>query len=222
MSKTYDTYHKIQTVFLRNPENKFKTLLEDEFSLPEFEYLRNNEWAFTEKVNGTNIRIMLDIEARMRFGGRTNKAQMPPKLQKALEELFNPIQDNLVETFKGSLFHKRTPVPVTLFGEGYGAGIQKGGGNYLSGAGFCLFDIKVGEWWLNRVDVETIAEDSGLTIAPIIGYGDLSSMVHMTRLGFQSAWGDFEAEGIVARPMTELKCRDGSRVITKIKCKDFE
>lgn len=39
-------YHKIQTVFLRNPETKFKTLIEGQFSLPEFEYLKNNLWVF--------------------------------------------------------------------------------------------------------------------------------------------------------------------------------
>ena len=45
-------YHKIQTVFMRDLENRYKTLLEGQFSLPEFEYLANNEWAFTEKVDG--------------------------------------------------------------------------------------------------------------------------------------------------------------------------
>ena len=37
----------------------------------------------------------------------------------------------------------------------------------------------------------------------------------------RSTWGDFEAEGIVARPKTELMARNGSRLITKIKCRDF-
>lgn len=43
----------------------------------------------------------------------------------------------------------------------------------------------------------------------------------MARLGFKSTWGDFQAEGIVARPSVELKNRAGERIITKIKCKDF-
>jgi len=53
-------YHKIQTVFKRNPKNKLKTLLHGNYSIPEFEYLKDNEWVFTEKVNGTNIRVMFD------------------------------------------------------------------------------------------------------------------------------------------------------------------
>lgn len=43
-------YHKIQTVFLRDPNTKFKTLLEGEFALPEFKYLANNEWVFTNQT----------------------------------------------------------------------------------------------------------------------------------------------------------------------------
>jgi len=217
----YYKYHKIQTVFKRDPLNKFKTLLEGEFSFPEFEYLKYNEWVYTEKVDGTNIQIKLGTEAQMFFGGRTEKAQMFPKLQAALEAQFNPLQSKLVEHFKETLFNKRNPSPVFFFGEGYGAGIQKGGGNYRQEAGFCLFDVRVGDWWLNRADVERIAGDFGLDIAPVIGYGDLWSMVHHARLGFKSQWGDFEAEGIVARPAVEMRCRDGSRIITKIKCKDF-
>ena len=45
-------YHKIQSVFKRDPNTKFKTLLEGEYSIPEFEYLKDNEWVFTEKVDG--------------------------------------------------------------------------------------------------------------------------------------------------------------------------
>ena len=53
-----ETYHKIQTVWLRDPDNRYKTLLEGQWATPEFEYLANNEWTFTEKVDGTNVRVM--------------------------------------------------------------------------------------------------------------------------------------------------------------------
>ena len=43
----------------------------------------------------------------------------------------------------------------------------------------------------------------------------------MTRKGFSSQWGDFIAEGIVARPKVEMKTRRGDRIITKIKYRDF-
>jgi hypothetical protein len=46
-------------------------------------------------------------------------------------------------------------------------------------------------------------------------------MLEKTRWGFSSTWGDFNAEGIVARPICELKSRNGERIITKLKHRDF-
>ena len=43
----------------------------------------------------------------------------------------------------------------------------------------------------------------------------------VARQGFQSMWGNFQAEGLVVRPLVELRSRTGERVIAKIKCKDF-
>jgi len=71
-------YHKIQTVFKRDPKTKYKTLLKNQFSLPEFEYLALNTWVFTEKIDGTNIRIIIDFTQGtrqcVRFAGKTDKA----------------------------------------------------------------------------------------------------------------------------------------------------
>ena len=50
-------YHKIQGLFKRGPDNKF---IEGEWSLPEFEYLAKLNWTWTEKVDGTNMRVMWD------------------------------------------------------------------------------------------------------------------------------------------------------------------
>jgi hypothetical protein len=204
-------YHKIQTLFKRDPATQYKTLLEREFSLSEFEYLSQNEWVFTEKVDGTNIRIMFDKE-KITFGGKTNDAQISTVLVQRLNERFL----HQLETFK-SIFSDG----VCLYGEGYGARIQKGGGNYRKDQDFVLFDVKVGDWWLQRKDVEQIAHQLSIDVVPIIGRGTLQEMVEKTRSGFMSQWGDFMAEGIVARPKVELKTRSGERIITKIKYKDF-
>ena len=214
------TYHKIQTVFKRDPENDFKTLLEGEFSIPEFEYLKDNVWEFTEKVDGTNIRILWNGEDEAAslipgfcIKGKTDKADTPSFLMEKLIEIFSPLKDEFEETFKDT--------PVCLYGEGYGAKIQKGGGNYRKDNGFVLFDIKIGRYWLKREDIEGIAARLGLEIAPIIGHGNLSDLVELVRTGFNSKWGDFPAEGVVARPVIELLARNGERIITKLKHKDF-
>ena len=62
-------YIKIQTIFKRDLLTNHKTLLEGDYSLPEFDYLKDNTWIFTEKVDGTNIRVMWDGK-EIAFGGK--------------------------------------------------------------------------------------------------------------------------------------------------------
>ena len=205
-------YHKIQTIFKRDPETKYKTLLDGQFSIPEFEYLKNNIWSFSEKFDGTNIRIMFNGE-KLTFGGKTDEAQIPAKLTNKLCELFFP----KIEIFKSDF-----PDGVCLYGEGVGAGIQKGGGNYGSEPNFVLFDVKIGDWWLERNNIEDISDNLHIQKAPILGTGALSDMIDMVKTGFDSTWGGFRAEGIVAKPVRELKTRNGDRIITKLKHKDFK
>ena len=209
-------YHKIQTVFKRDPETDFKTLIYGDYSLPEFEYLKDNKWIYTEKVDGTNIRVIFN-ENRIFFKGKTDKAQLQVSLFDRLNDIFLP----QLETFK-NIFNDMEIPYACLYGEGYGPKIQKGGGNYRKDQSFVLFDVKIGNWWLQRKDVESIAGKFNLDIVPIIGDGSLKNMVEMMMTGFNSTWGDFKAEGIVARPMVELKARSGQRIITKIKYNDFK
>lgn len=203
-------YKKMQTVFKRDPDNNYKTLLWGEFSTSEFEFLSNCTWQFTEKVDGTNIRIEWDGE-NLEVKGRTDRAQIPPDLLKSLHSLFD--EAPFLEVFSG---------PAILYGEGYGPKIQKGGGNYRDDPSFVLFDVMVGTWWLERPNVESVASSlGGIEVVPMIGQGSLWEMAELARNGIKSKWGDFQAEGIVARPSTELRTRKGDRIITKIKCKDF-
>lgn len=210
-------YPSIQTVYKRNPETKFRTLLEGQYADEAFAYLADCEWIFTEKVDGTNIRVMIEpgndaFPGVVRFGGKSDRAQIPAFLVTKLEERFLSQRDALLAAF---------PEGGCLYGEGYGARIQKGGGNYRDDQDFVLFDVKVGEWWLRRDALTEIADRFGLDVVPTIGYGNLGNMVELAKQGFKSRWGDFQAEGIVARPAVELQTRSGKRIITKIKHKDF-
>lgn len=364
-------YHKIQTLFKRDMERNGKTLLEGQWTLPEFEFLAGNTWVFTEKVDGTNIRVMLQGGA-ITFGGKTDSAQIPAQLVTRLNERFLPLAERMQEVFG---------CDACLYGEGYGAKIQKGGGNYRQDQDFVLFDVlvsnaeydtiktcpkhhelinatlsdltslkdfvnpaitgtlknrilngqqtskegflntsvqteekrpgknqqgsvtskqnsgsalknmnecchskteyaqsvhqqttetaevgkfslsqsiiattpeelegccaphvtpqftklneiypgstlpectcKINDWWLQRADVEDVAQKLGVDVVPIIGEGTLHDAIAAAKTGIVSTWGEFQAEGIVARPKTELKTRNGHRIITKIKCRDF-
>lgn len=210
-------YHKIKTLFKRDPDNKYKTLLEGEYACPEFEYLKDSKWVFTEKVDGTNIRVMWDNK-NVRFGGRTDKAQVPTFLLQKLIDLFP--YPKLEATFPHA--QEDEDIEACLYGEGFGAKIQKGGGNYISdGCSFVLFDVTVNGIFLKREAVVDIAIKLGIVFVPIIGRGTTKDMVSIVRSGFNSMWGDFQAEGVVARPEVELRSRMGDRIITKLKCKDF-
>lgn len=204
-------YHKIDTVYKRDPETNHKSLILGDYSQKAFEYLALNMWIFTEKVDGTNIRVMFQ-DGRLSFGGKTDAAQIPALLYDRLSERFNP---------QLARFEKIFPSGGCLYGEGYGPKIQPGGGKYRADQDFVLFDVRVGEWWLSREAVADVAEELGLDVVPIIGIGTLHTMVDFTQSGFKSVWGDFVAEGIVARPAVELRSRDGRRMITKIKHSDF-
>jgi hypothetical protein len=216
-------YHKIDSVFTRDHEQKKKPLIVGHFSCPEFEYLQHNAWIFTEKVDGTNVRVMCspcakDGPTAITFGGRTEAAQLPAKLVTNLQEIFFAEQ---MPWQIGATF----PNGVCFYGEGYGHGIQ-GGLQYSPTQSIVIFDILVTsddgrKWWLGRDNVEEVCVALGLQFVPVVGVGTLSDMVYMCERGFESRWGRFMAEGIVARPTRELMARNGKRIITKLKYKDF-
>lgn len=210
-----NTYHKINTIFKRDMSKSNNPIIIGDWSEPEFEFLANNQWVFTEKVDGTNIRVMWDGE-RITFGGKTDNAQMPAPLVERLTVTFLPMKELFAETFGTEL-----GTSVCLYGEGYGAKIQKVGSLYRPDQDFVLFDIKIGNWWLNRPDVESIATKLNIDIVPIVGEGTLFDAIELVKVGMKSLWGDFISEGIVARPKVELKKRNGDRIITKIKTVDY-
>lgn len=209
-----DLYQKIPGLYKREEQKPFN-LIEGEYREPEFELLKNIEWTFTEKVDGTNIRIIWDGHTVV-FGGRTDNAQIPSHLVTKLNELFmgTRMEQVFEQVFGGT--------KAILFGESFGAKIQKGGGNYSTSQEFVLFDVVVGSWYLRRDDVEDVASKFSLNVVPIIYRGKLQEGVDIVKNGLTSQWGDFIAEGLVAKPSVDLFNRKGERIITKIKHEDFK
>lgn len=220
-------YHKIESIFKRyekGHEYAFK-FIEGEYRLPEFEYLKDVIWTWDEKIDGTNIRLIAEPGAKdIRYGGKTERAQIPTFLLSKLQELISVEKMREVFSEDGT---EEEPMTICLYGEGMGKKIQKGGGNYIpDGVDFALFDVKVGDWWLKREDVEDVAEKLGLTLAPIVGEGTLMEAMELAKSGFSSVWHlgsdkEFRAEGLVLRPKVQLFNRQGRRIITKMKYKDF-
>jgi len=204
------TYHKIKTLWARE-DKKPHNMIIGKYSEPEFELLNNINWVATEKVDGTNIRIMWDGN-KVTFGGKTDTAQLPTKLFEKLTELFaGEANEQKFEEILGAQ-------EVCLYGEGFGGNIH--GGNY-GDFDFVLFDIKIDSWWLERKMIEDIAGKLDIKVVPIVRIGTLKELSDLVSDGFQSQWGDFTCEGIVAKPEVELKKRNGDRIITKLKHRDF-
>jgi len=210
-------YNKIETIYKRDIEGT-KKLLPGVFRDSTVAFLAYNTWEWTEKVDGTNIRICWDGH-KVTFGGRTDNAQIPAPLMNRLNELFGgSVNEEVFEQCFGE-------AEVILFGEGYGAGIQKGGGDYISnGVDFILFDVLWGENFQPRYMVEAIAKSFDVKVVPIVGTGNLEQAVNfvMSHPNSQIAEKPREMEGIVCRPAVELRNRNGERIIVKIKWEDFK
>lgn len=231
-------YPKIDTIYERNADHRIPRHLMErhlrrvEFSLP-------SRWLVTEKIDGTNIRIPFSTRlvvapnsGYVGVRGRTDSAQIPPFLLAFLQETFT--------------LEKITPcfAPATtgiLFGEGYGARIQKGGGNYRSDVSFRLFDVVIfGQsvtrdpadgkaWWLNWRDVEDIAGKLGIETVPVVArMATQLQVIQLVEEGLGSVVAqeendrmDINAEGVVVRTDPLLFDRRGHRVMWKLKERDF-
>jgi len=203
-------YHKINSLFKRHRDGEHKGKFTEEWAHDAFEYLAKSQWTWDEKIDGTNIRIMWDGE-NLKFGGRTERAQIQVTLYDKLNELFP----------KEKFMDKSAMI---LYGEGFGVKIQKGGGNYIPDAvSFCLFDVLINSFWLTRGSVVEVAREFQIQVAPQIGVGNLYEAIDFVKAGFDSKWGDFKfkAEGIVMRPVVQLFDRQGKRILSKLKTNDF-
>lgn len=207
-------YPKIETLFKR--DEKFK--ITNEIRLPEFENIK--KWLITEKIDGTNIRVIFDKtkDDYLVFKGRTDNAQIPTFLYEALLKMF-PIE-KFVELFSRAK-------EVCLYGEGYGAKIQKGGGNYNKGNSFRLFDVWIDGWWLKQKDIIEIAKQLEIKTAPVLGIMSIKEIIELVKKGFSSAVAKEEgteciAEGIVAtsHPLVLFKNRNPLKF--KLKVSDYK
>ncbi len=206
-------YNKIDTLYKRDMEGT-KRLLEGEFRDPTVEFLKDNIWQFTEKIDGTNIRVHWDGH-KVQFGGRTERAQIPAHLVNYLNDVFgtNEAEQIFEEKFGET--------EVILFGEGYGPKIQNGG-LYRSDVSFIMFDMLISGNYQPRASVEDVAKAFGIDVVPIIFEGTLQEGVDFVKTHPDSTIGAAKMEGLVGRPKIEMRDRCGKRVIVKIKWEDFK
>ena len=184
------------------------------------------------------------VEFNMVIKGKTDNAQIPPHLDKYMKETFTDIKVFASLGIKeyipreewaehGWCVSKEDPTPMyekipekyTLYGEGYGMKIQKGGGRYLSNSvSFRGFDVKVNDTYLLRDNAMSVFEKLGADTVPYFGRMTIDDAIEMVRAGFISTISEdrtLMAEGLVLSSPLGLKNKRGERLIVKIKYGDF-
>lgn len=250
--RSENTYQKINTIFMRDAKNVIMPY--EPFVEPEFEYLRGLKWRAEEKIDGTNMRIevtkeeVLDytmdpsvlkgVKFNIRIAGKTDNAQIPKNLLKHMQEKYTNekilgalgLKEFIPVSEWKSMYnwddYSKIPTIYTIYGEGYGEGIQSGGWYIKGGNEFIVFDVKVNDIYLKTEARDEIATKLGAPIVPFKGYFTLDEAIDYVRNGFRSVVAESPevkmAEGLVLRTDLGLRNRMGNRLIVKIKYEDFQ
>lgn len=133
--------------------------------------------------------------------------------------------DEPVAIKAGKVLVELEEVPVYIYGEYFGKGIQKCGSRYRDDNDFVVFDICQQCWWLPKEMRDNICQKLELHQVPFIGYLTLEEAEDMVTKGFPTHENAKDPtlieEGIVARPKIPFKDAKGNRVIVKIKHCDY-
>ncbi len=138
-------------------------------------------------------------------------------------ESFNPIQPMKEGQYEVAL----EEVPIYIYGEYFGEGIQKCGKRYIEkGNGFRVFDIRQQGWWTPKDVRDEMCKKLGLDTVPYLGVMTLRDIEKMVMDGFTTkvdgaADPTLIEEGIVARPIIPLNNGRGNRIIVKVKYCDY-
>lgn len=113
---------------------------------------------------------------------------------------------------------------VIVYGEAYGGKIQSMKDTYGDKLDFIVFDVKIGDAWLDVPDADDVVKMLGLEFVPWVRVAtnladldaqrDAPSVVSLWRVGNAPT---HPREGIVLRPIHEMFDKRGSRVIAKYK-----
>lgn len=210
-------------------------------------------WLVTEKIDGTNIRLVYRA-ARATAGlwapglfevrGRSDEATLPKRFQEeALPDV--DLRDRMAAALS-AIDDRGVAEAMVVYGEGYGPGIQKGGGDYGPRKAFRVFDVVTytisedGDFsrglWRTWEDVESVASILGVQTAPMLGgiktiadaldfvRSDPYSRVAVEDKGvveYEQVADLRVMEGVVARTDPYLFDFRGNRVIFKLKSEDL-
>lgn len=168
-----------------------------------------------EKIHGTSAHVSYDPEK-----GDEIKFFSGGEKYDRFVSLFDP--ELLREKFRELL-----PDKTVFFGEAYGGKCQGMSKTYGTELKFVVFDVKIGDCWLSVPQADQLATSCGFEFVWYIQTTtDLKSLdaardafsEQAKRNGIE---GDHIMEGVVLRPLIEVKTNNGNRVIAKHKRAEF-
>lgn len=227
-------YQKILAPFKRET-SKSQFVNESLWSKPEFEMLKNCEWVWTAKADGTSIKLYWNGD-KVQFFGHTDKSQLSKLTLDYLNKTFGTSEaESVFEGLYGSN-------EVNVYGEFCSKEMNEDYG-HPDGI-FYVFDVQnatSGKWW-DRNSVEKFAESFNIDAVPIMLKGTIADAVEYVK-AINATWNKYfkseiyqiskcfklycpfsnnaKLEGLVGRLPYELLDANGERIITKVKCRDY-
>jgi len=237
-------YPKTENLLARDPQTH--RLVAGELRKPEFGIPQT--WHVTEKIDGFNLRVIYcPADGSVSVRGRSDRANIPGDLEASVRAMLPA--SKLAAQFDEYLGPDGST--VTLYGEAYGPGIQKGGG-YRADKSVRFFDVlymrpsqdyeAIGHpqgqvartWkasWCNPSTVEWLCNLLGAPYVPVIRRAATLDEV-LDIVGLQCDEGSSltadadggqgqQAEGVVCRTDPYLFTHGGSRLMFKLKVEDL-
>lgn len=171
-----------------------------------------------EKIHGTSAHVSCSNEGIKFFsGGATYELFVTLFDKEALAQRFS-------DMFSVQLMDRK----VTVYGEAYGGKLQRMSNTYGPNLKFVVFDVQVGESWLPVPHAEKVANNLGLEF---VHYEKVpTTLEELDRVRDQESIQAIRngvgpgkmREGVVLRPLIELKKNNGDRIIAKHKGKNFQ
>lgn len=253
--RSENTYQKINTIFMRDAKNvimPYEPFVKPEFEYLRGLKWRGEEKVdgTNMRIEVTKSKVLVPgldtndttenivgVSFKVRFAGKTDNAQIPKNLLRHMQEKYTDekvlaalgLNDFIpVGEWGEHKWNSYDDIPniYTIYGEGYGEGIQSGGWYIKGGNEFIVFDVKVNDLYLKTDARDDIATKLGAPIVPLKGYFTLDEAIDYVRKGFRSEVAENPdakmAEGLVLRTDLGLRDRMGERLIVKIKYEDFQ
>ncbi|MEE8525704.1 MAG: RNA ligase (ATP) [Thermoanaerobaculia bacterium] len=177
------------------------------------------EVVVSEKIHGTNSRLGI-VEGKLLAGSHGLQRQRPEAEAMATNTYWFPATLEPVTKLLEDLGSEHRV--AILYGEIYGAKVQKLHYGQHGGLGFAAFDLLVDDRYLDHDELVAHCERHGVAMVPVLGRGpfSLETVAELSR-GPTTMPDEHIREGVVVKPVKERTDPKIGRVILKYLSDDY-